>query len=248
MERYGAERGPLLAGAIKRPITPTIKGRRVFIAGDEPIRQASEIHDELWARTLVLSAGDSTLVMIALDLLGLSREHVSHIQEQAIEEGLPAQNLVIACTRNHSGPDTDGQWSTGWLGGGLNMRYVYFLYRELVDMIRLAEQALQPVRPFLVRETIRDPLCGDVPKELAVMQFRTGEDRPVATLVNVGLVPQTLGAQNTSISADFVQYLYQALEAWQARDQVVLYTCAAGEETIPSALQAPSWDQAERAG
>ena len=248
MERHGAKRGPLLVGAIKRPITPTIKGRRVFIAGDEPIRQASDIHDELWARALVLRAGDSTLVMIALDLFGLSREHVSHIQEQAIEQGLPAQNLIISCTRNHSGPDTDGQWSTGWLGSGLNMRYIYFLYRELVDMIRLAEQSLQPVQTFLVRETIHDPLGGDTLQELAVMQFRTAEEHPVATLVNVGLVPQTLGAQNTSISADFLHYLYQALEAWQARDQVVLYTCAEGEETIPSALQVPSWDQAERAG
>ncbi len=248
MERYGAKRGPLLAGAIKRPITPTIKGRRVFIAGDEPIRRASDIHDELWARALVLRAGDSTLVMIALDLFGLSRDHVSHIQEQAIEAGLPAQNLIISCTRNHSGPDTDGQWSTGWLGSGLNMRYIYFLYRELVDMIRLAEQSLQPVQPYLVRETIQDPLGGDTLKELAVVQFRNQEDLPIATLVNVGLVPQTLGAQNTSISADLCQYLYQALEAWQTRDQVVLYTCAEGEEAIPSALQAPSWDQAERAG
>lgn len=248
MERYGANRGPLLAGAIKRPITPTIKGRRVFIAGDEPIRQASDIHDELWARALILRAGDSTLVMVALDLFGLSREHVSHIQEQAIEQGLPAQNLIISCTRNHSGPDTDGPWSTGWLGSGLNMRYIYFLYRELVDMIRIAEQSLQPVRPYLVRETIRDPLNEESLRELAVMQLRTAEDRSVATLVNVGLVPQTLGAQNTSISADFAHYLYQDLEAWQARDQVVLYTCAEGEEVIPSALQAPSWDQAERAG
>lgn len=248
MESHGQNGSSLLVGAIRRTITPTIKGRRVFIAGDNVGRMATDIHDELWARAVAVRHGDETLLLIALDLLGLAHEHIAHIREHAIEANLPAENMVISCTRNHAGPDTAGQWSTGWLGSGLNYRYVQFLRRELVEIIRLAIGSLQPAKALLARRPGPDLFGENETRELAVLQFRTPEDKAIATIVNYPLVPQVLAQENTSISADFCSWLYQELDAPESENQVTLYICAEADEQPPPAFQERTWGEAERIG
>jgi hypothetical protein len=234
----------LLVGAVKRLITPTIRGRHVFVAGGEHARAATDIHDELWARAVAVRYGDVTLVLIALDLLGLGREHTMYVREQALAEGLPAENLIISCTRNHAGPDTFGRWSEGHFGSGLNLRYLQFLRSELVEIIRLVVESLEPAQAFLARRQIVD-LCDDRSRELSVLQFRALHSEAVATLVNLPLIPQVLDEENTSISADFAHWLYDGLDS--SRDHVTLYLCGEGSDgAVP--FRARSWQEAQRIG
>jgi hypothetical protein len=251
MENHSQNGRSLLVGAAKRTITPTVTGRRVFIAGDDIGRRAEDIHDELWARAVAVRKDTATLVVISLDLLGFAHEHVSLVRDRALEAKLPADHVIITCTRNHAGPDTTGQWSTGWPGSGLNYRYVQFLHRELVEMIRLAVEALTPALAFFARCPGPNLFDEQEPRELAAIQFRTPQDKTIATIVNYPLVPQVLGQENTSISADFCTWLYQELEAPERSansDQVTLYTCAEADESPPPAFQARSWQEAERIG
>jgi hypothetical protein len=237
---------PLLAGVIKRPITPTVKRRKVFIAGHRGGRLALNIHDELWVRVLSLRFGDVTLVLAELDLVGLLHGDVQYVRERAIEAGLPAQNLIITCTYNHSGPDTIGLWSKGALGSGLNVRYLNFLREELVQVIALAVSMMVPVEAYFARSEIPDPVAGAELKELEVLQLKTPEGKGIATLVNYPLVPQILEKSNTSISADFPNWLCQELEG--SRDEIALYVCADANTGSASAIRDRSWDEAERVG
>jgi hypothetical protein len=251
MENHSLNGRSLLVGAAKRTITPTITGRRVFFAGDNVGRLATDIHDELWARAVAVRKGAATLILISLDLLGFAYEHVAHVRDNAAEAGLPVDNLIITCTRTHAGPDTTGQWSTGWLGSGLNYRYVQFLHRELVAIARMAVEALRPAQAFLVRGPGPDLFSEQEPGELGVIQFRTPQDATIATVVNYPLVPQVLDQANTSISADFCAWLYQELEAPKPTpdsDQVTLYICAEAKEKPPPAFESRSWQEAERIG
>jgi hypothetical protein len=248
MESQGQNDRSLLVGAIKRTITPTITGRRVFIAGDDVGRMATDIHDELWARAVAVRHGDSTLVLIALDLLGFAHEHVVYVRGQASKADLPADSLIISCTRNHAGPDTTGQWSTGWLGAGMNYRYIQFLRRELVEIIRLAMDDLQPAKALLARCPGPDLLGEGETGELGVVQFRTVEDKAIATVVNCSLVPQVLDQENTLISADFCNWLYSDLDASHGQEHVTLYVCAEADEQPPPAFHERTWAEAERIG
>jgi hypothetical protein len=248
MERYNQSNERLLVGAIKRPITPTIQGRHVFIAGDDRIREATDIHDELWASAVAIRCAENTLVLIALDLLGFPQEYTTAVREHAIAQGLPAENLIVTCTRNHAGPDVIGHWSRGWLGSGLNLRYVHFLRRELVEIIRLATEELQPAQMYLARQHVPDPCGGPELRELSVLQFRTAAERPMATVVNYPLVPQVLDQSNTSISADFVHWLYADLEGQDNRGQVTLFVCAEATERPGPAFPEHSLAEAERVG
>ena len=247
MERHGHESKRLLAGAVKRPITPTIQGRRVFIAGAQGKRQATGIHDELWARAVAVRCGENTLVLLALDLLGLSQEHISYIREHA-QASLPAEYLIVTCTRTHAGPDVTGHWSKGRLGLGLNLRYVHFLLDEVVEIIRLAIEAMQPAYTYLARQRVADPCDDTASKELSVLQFRTPEDKTIATVVNFPLVPQVMDDRNTLISADLVHWLYADLEGTDDREQVTLYVCAEANEHPTPPFRERSWAEAERIG
>lgn len=246
-EQDEGKRGLLLVGAVKRPITPTIKGRRVFIAGDDPVRQATEIHDELWARALALRLDDVTVVLVALDLLGLSREHVVQARRGLHERGVDVDHLIVTCTRNHAGPDVLGRWSKGFLGSGLNLRYVSFVRRELVEVARLAVEALQPATPYAGRCVLPDPCGAPGTKELTALEFRS-DDKVIATVVNYGLAPQIVGEDNTLVSAGFCHWLYGDLEGDNEREQVTLYTCAEATEGRSAIACERSWEEAERVG
>ena len=248
MESHSQHKGLLLAGAIKRPITPTIQGRRVYFAGDERGRRATDIHDELWVRAVAIRHDDVTVVLVALDLLGFLREHVMYVRESAMERGIPAENLIVTCTRNHAGPDTIGRWSKGWLGSGFNLRYVQFLRRQVVEVICLAVGAMEPVQVYLAREQVSDLLDDGKQKELDVLQVRALTGRAIATVVNFPLVPQVLDQTNTLISADFANWLYQSLEPAHERDHVTLYTCAEANEHPAPAFRERSLGEAERIG
>jgi hypothetical protein len=238
----------LLAGAARRTITPAIEERPVYMAGAGPRRRARTIHDELWARALALRCGTSTVVLIVLDLLGLSCEQVCAARQQIAASGLPGDPVVIACTRNHAAPDVSGRWARlRWLRKP-EQRYLRSLYGELATVARQAMADLQPAELYLARQQIGDVVGGSSLRELSVAQFRAVTGETIATLVNYPLVPQVLGPDNDAISADFCCGLYEPLEGPDRRGQVTLYTCAEAREEPAPAFRARTWGEAARVG
>jgi neutral ceramidase len=64
---------------------------------------AEHVHDELYARCLVLDDGDTRIALVVCDLLGLHRS-VSVEARRLIHEatGIPPQNVLISATHTHS--------------------------------------------------------------------------------------------------------------------------------------------------
>jgi hypothetical protein len=181
-----------------------------------------------------------------LDLLGLLQADMEFIQQQALEAGLPVQNLIITCTCNHAGPDTIGHWSKGAFGSGFNVRYLHFLRQEVVQVIRLAVSDMRPAKAYFGHCQVLELSDDEEGRELQVLQLRTPPEEHVFTLVNYPLVPRTLGKANTTISAGFANWLYRELE--QSGQEIVLYTCA-GASTSPSGdEQEPAREGAEDIG
>src|SRR5687767_2688389 len=102
-----AEPQQLRAGAAAVKITPSLT-RTVYIAGYNNNRPATSVHDDLWARALVLDDGKSRLAVVSCDLIGLFNRRVKQIR--ALIKAVPPDNVLIACTHVHSGPDTLGLW------------------------------------------------------------------------------------------------------------------------------------------
>lgn len=240
----GSAQEPLLVGTAKRSITPTVLGRRVYLAGYQRGRLATDVHDELWVRAVAIRCREVTLILAALDLIGLFHEDVEAIRRQVAAAGVPTDGLIVTCTGNHSGPDTLGLWRRGPRSLGRNLRYTDFLRTQVAQVISLAVEAMEPAQAYLACAEMDELGRETETAGLSVMQLRTLTGRQVATVVNSPLVPQVVPEANTAISADFVNWLYLGLE--RTRDDVVLYVCAEAGEPFP--LREHSWSEAERVG
>ncbi|MFB0556172.1 MAG: neutral/alkaline non-lysosomal ceramidase N-terminal domain-containing protein [Phycisphaerae bacterium] len=130
------------AGAVASNITPPL---------DEPIvggwnsPLATHIHDELYARCLVLDDGKKRLVFVILDSLGVSRE-VFDAAKGIIHEktGIPIENMLMAATHTHSSINARG--SSNVKTGEMFSDYQRFIIRRIADGVRRALNNLEPAR------------------------------------------------------------------------------------------------------
>ncbi|KAA0272749.1 MAG: hypothetical protein EDM79_11145, partial [Chloroflexi bacterium] len=88
-------------GYAHRVITPSLD-KPVYLAGFGNGRRAETIHDDLYVRALALQAGQTTLVLVALDLIGFFRPDVYEVIGKV---NRPDAQIVIASTHTHHGPD-----------------------------------------------------------------------------------------------------------------------------------------------
>lgn len=103
----------LLAGVAKVDITPgktegvTVTGHRRVVHG---------VRDPLRAGVLVLSDGETQAAIVTLDTIGAWDEMVRLTRTRIEKEtGVPAQNVLVAASHNHSGPafDAKSDWGRG---------------------------------------------------------------------------------------------------------------------------------------
>jgi hypothetical protein len=92
----------LRAGAAAADITPPL-GERV-IGGFEPF-PSTAIHDNLYARCLVLDNGEAQIAFVICDNLGIIRDVFDEARQRiAKETELPPLKILMAATHTHSGP------------------------------------------------------------------------------------------------------------------------------------------------
>ncbi len=83
----------------------------VWMGGFAPGRLAHGVRDSLWARTLVLESAEQRLVIVVLDVIGFNGNRVRGAKAALAEEyGIHRDEVIIASTHTHSGPDTMGMW------------------------------------------------------------------------------------------------------------------------------------------
>ena len=127
------------AGAAKGNITPELGS--AVIGGFHPF-PATHVHDDLWAKCLVLDDGRTRLAFVVCDLLGLSRGVSDEARRLVQEEtGLPASQVLVSATHTHS--------AVSALGGRYNLKpeldpYQKVVARRIADAVRCAINNLEP--------------------------------------------------------------------------------------------------------
>ncbi len=208
------------AAAARSEITPDPDRELVWMAGYGTGRRAKGVHDELWARAVAFRSDGTTVVVVALDLVGYFRPEVEKIRA-ILPRKLGVTHLVVCSTHNHEGPDTMGLWGPLPFVSGVRREY---MTRVRTTVIRLVEQVVGELRPARLRmaQTTapvdgvvgdhRDPVIFD--DTLSVMAVDDVLDgAPIATIVNWACHPETLGSRNTELTSDYPHYLREAVEA-----------------------------------
>jgi neutral ceramidase len=135
-----------LAGAAMSNITPPLGEGIVGGWGTPP---ATHIHDELHARCLVLDDGESRLVFVIADNVGINREVFDEAKRLIHEAtGLPKEHMLMSATHTHSATSAggDGERRRGWHYGEPLDEYQRFLARRISDGVQVAINNLEPAR------------------------------------------------------------------------------------------------------
>lgn len=243
----------LKAGYAQDTITPSLE-RPVYLAGFGRNRQALSVHDDLYVRALALQHGETRLVVVALDLIGLGRLHCQEI-ERRIEDRVPGSRLWLACTHTHHGPDTIGLWGPDLATSGVDSAFMRTLKETVTEV---SVKALGRVRPVSMRSTsvqvpgvakdARNP--GIVDEELTCLQFclrsTADEEAPLAAWLVFPCHPEVLGEDNPHITSDYVEGLRREVETGTLAPCLVTVGAIGGMMTPD--VEAHSFSGAERMG
>ncbi len=208
----------LLAGAAKLEITPR---PGVIIAGHGFNKHARGVLDPLYARALYLDAGAEALVLVAVDVIGLSHGRIERIRSRLTARW--GRRILIAASHTHFGPDTLGFWGPALFGllpvrSGIDPRYMDWLERRVARAVALAAARARPARlragpvavPAGLAVNLRQP--GDVPKRAFVLRAEEPTGAGIATAVVYGCHAEALQDDFRMISADFPGVLCAEVE------------------------------------
>ena len=211
-------------GTSKADITPDLAERTYWLAGYAPGRRATSVNDPLYARVMVIDDGTSPFAIISTDLLGLTASDVQLIQEE-ITASVPelADRILVHSTHNHEAPDTVGLW-----GGTGIIPFIAPRSREYIKEIaqsaatavttawnnrQEADLTVANLDSSIVSDLARDTRRPNVIQPDVGLLVFSNESGVVGTLVNWASHPEVLGNENQAITADFVKWLNDEIEA-----------------------------------
>ena len=205
----------LLVGVAKRKITP--KPGCELAGFDARKGVATGIHDELFARALVIRDGDKAVVFVSLDLIGIPQHFTNSVRKAAHAlTGIAELDIILSATHTHCGPVTIKHFFNG--DQELDTDYMVGLEKLTVAAILEAFERREPA----VLKT------GLVPVHGVASNRRTESGKPIdeqagvilaenlsgdvrAILVNYPCHPTVLGPNTLEVTRDFPHYLAERL-------------------------------------
>ncbi len=239
--------GPLSAGFAAFPITPTVvdtwtdangdaryqpldgdifedgNGNGMFdpvwIAGFHNRRPANGIHDDLWARVMIIDDGQTRLAIVALDAVGLFHDDVIDIRKM-LPPQLEIDYAIVCSTHDHEAPDLLGLWGGGWFKSGVDPNYMAHVKSQSVKAVEEAAQNLRPAvfrfaqdltgaAPFV--EDSRHPIVLD-PGVRLIQALDAEVDTTLGILIAWANHPETMWSRNLLISSDYPHYVRKFIE------------------------------------
>jgi hypothetical protein len=167
------------------------------------------VHDPLRARALVAEGDDGTTVALVVSDLVQIEERLQGLIAPAVlaSTGIPRERLQLAGTHTHSGPVME----PGEVESAIGERIAEAVARAWQSR-RTAVAAVGIGRVQGIAAN-RRPNGGPVDDRVTVTRFDDLDRRPIATHVNYGCHPTTLGPDNYLYSADFPGVTCDAVEA-----------------------------------
>jgi len=133
-----------------------LAGYEGFVTGDD-IRPALAVHDDLYATSLAVTRGDTTLLLVSVDLVGLWYHYIHPVKRRLEQEtGVPFDHIIVAATHTHAGPDAIGLWAFDF---GFDTGYLRRVMEAIHASARAALDAREPARMKSV--TVHPPACYD---------------------------------------------------------------------------------------
>jgi hypothetical protein len=245
----------LEAGTGIADITPDVKAFKVPLAGygARRNRPSTGVHDPLHAKVLFLRNGDVRMALITCDLRSITPELKNQVIEKSAGLGITTDNLFMAASHTHDGPAMYREKFWQLQFGAYDPKIVDIMSTSVAKALKEAVQNAVPVKVgfgegkaegFMNNRRWKDDLAareaaGEKPAlepVVWVMRVDGMDGKPRAILVNFGVHPTILGADNMLISAEWPGVLQTELEK-AFPGSVALFTNGAEGDQAPQSAK-----------
>lgn len=254
----------LEAGVSRVNITPpagTIMAGYAGRTGTATPETATGVHDDLYARALVLSAGDVTVGLIVVDVLLLAGDFVEEARDAvSAATGLDGKHIIVATTHTHAGPG--GLVSPKIYNGLLGLAAAFLGPPDAALQASLKSAMVVGVQEALAdRQAVRVAVGvgfapgvganrrapdGPVDSDVVLVRFDSLDGETRALLFSQACHSTVLGPDNRLFSGDLIGLACQTLENGGDTAIALGLTGAAGDVSTRYTRQESTFDEAER--
>ena len=234
---------------------------RVKITPEQPVwmagyasrdRPFASVHDDLYAKALVLADGGGTrAVLVTTDLIGLSAQVADPIRRRIeAATGIPATSVILSSSHTHTGPslslDPTPREGRQLADTERTVAYTKSLQDKLVQVVAEAAKDLKPARlawntgvvHFVMNRreytTARGIILGANPRGQAdrsvpVLRIDGADGKPLAVVFGAASHNTTLGPRDYEISGDYAGHAQRLVEEQLPGVQAMFVLGCAGD-------------------
>ncbi|HZQ55892.1 MAG TPA: neutral/alkaline non-lysosomal ceramidase N-terminal domain-containing protein [Bryobacteraceae bacterium] len=215
------------AGFGKRPISPAIGAPLAGFAARKGTCEG--VHDELFARALVLENDSTAIALVSLDVLAVASDFVEKIRRAiAVRVPIEPAAILISSTHTHAGPVTVSTFFNP--DESLDPNYMALLGDAIVAAVEAAWQTRFAARIGVGTGIIeglgvnrRSKDGKPVDPEIGIVKVDDAHEKTRAVLMNYGCHPTVLGPDNLLASGDFPNPAIERVEGQLGPGNFAMY-------------------------
>ncbi|TFH01307.1 MAG: hypothetical protein E4H13_05270 [Calditrichales bacterium] len=231
------------AGVARILITPPLDMN--FTLGGYGARMskpAQGVHDNIWAKAIVLTNGADKYLLVTMDILALPPDLKPVVIEKLGDKTWSLENTMFLPSHSHASLDMSALNSKNVLNnpyiGVYQLELREFVIDKLVEVIRQAGTDLKPVKIGTSRTVLPEMnrnRRGDamVDRDLTVTRIDQENGVPLAVLINWTAHPTIMSDEDMLVSAGWPGYLQREMEDWIGQGVTCMYyNGAQGDQSV----------------
>jgi hypothetical protein len=176
------------------------------------------VHDDLFARALVLENADAAIALVSVDVLALPSEFVRRVRAMIQQRtGIQQDAIMIASTHTHSGPVTIKTFFNP--EGSVDATYMDRLARAIEESVAAGWRERFPARVGVgtghvagVGVNRRSADQRPVDEEIGIIKVEDADHQMRAVFINYACHPTVLGPDNLLATGDFPAFAVEEVE------------------------------------
>ena len=206
----------LSAGFSKVSISPPIGAPLAGFAAREGFCEG--VHDDLFARALVVENNGKVVAFVSLDVLAVSSEFANSVRTRIEQRtGIGRDAIMIASTHTHAGPVTVKTFFNP--EGTLDADYMDSLAQAIEESVAEAWDKRFSARLGVgsgyvtgIGVNRRTPDKKPVDEEIGIIKVEDANGQTRAALINYACHPTVLGSNNLLATGDFPYFTIEKIE------------------------------------
>lgn len=237
VNRSNAAAAKIKVGVAETVITPPNPIGFPMEGYDRGKNTSTGVHDDLFARSIVIEAEDGTsvaMITIAVENIGL--EIMDSIRSGVNKgTGIPFKNVLVSATHTHSGPTlmsvNDNYAHSGLPSGEINDYGRFFIKRSVESAVNAWKSRVPgkigvgSANVYGLAMNDRRMEYGGLPPdpEAGIIKIEDANDKLMGIFFNYGCHPSTLDLHNLKFTEDWPYFSIKGIKEKVGKDVIVGY-------------------------